>query len=252
MFVTPKPYQHYPRLTTLLISIAILTGMGCSVLQPSKSKAVVNAKKLDLVSQVAYTTDLYLVKTNVPAAIDSNNKVLSIVGSPSMQQMESAKNSISTTNFHDIDKAIQSVQKEDKRVDDNIIKEAQKVPALQQELGEYKSYFGLGGIFKSLKQFIFYLLVGGIIFFILRILSTMNPVTAELFRIIESIVSWFIKGIHILIPKAVEQVTTSNSALSKIVTAVENNQSIVELKSELKNKMTAVEKELVKQHKSML
>lgn len=244
------PYQHYPRLTTLLISIAILTGMGCSVLSPNKNKATVNAKKIELVKEVAYTTDLYLVKTNIPAAIDSNNKVISIVGSPTMTQMESAKNSISTTNFHDIDKAIQSVQVEDKKVENNIIKEASKVPALQQELHEYQAWFGLGGIFKSIKHFAFYLLVGAIVFFILRILSAANPVTAAIFGVIESVVSWFIKGVHILIPKAVETVTHSNSALSKIVSAVENNQSIIDMKTELKDKMTTAEKTIIKELKS--
>jgi hypothetical protein len=241
--------KTYPLTYTLLLIIAILTGQGCSVLQPNKSKAQVNIKKLDLVKQVAYTTDLYLVKTNVPAAIDSNNKVISIVGVPSIVQMESAKNSISTTNFHDIDKAIQSVQKEDKRVDDNIVKEASKVPALEQELSEYKSWFGLGGIFQSIKHFSMWLLVAGIIFFILRILATANPVTAAIFGIIESIVSWIVKGIHILIPRAVEMVTHSNSALKKVVTAVENNQSIVELKTELKDKMSTAEKTIIKELK---
>lgn len=238
--------KTYPLTYTLLLIIAILTGQGCSVLQPSKSKAAVNAKKLDLVSQVAYTTDLYLVKTNIPAAIDSNNKVLSIAGTPSMTQMEGVKKSIITTNFTVIDKEIKKVQVEDKKVDDDITKEAQKVPALQEELGEYKSWFGLGGVFKSLKHFSVWLLVGSIVFFILRILATANPITAALFGVIESIVSGGVRGVHLLIPKAVEQVTDSNSALRKIVSSVESNQSIVELKAELKDKMTVAEKTIIK------
>lgn len=238
--------KTYPLTYTLLLIIAILTGQGCSVLQPNKSKAQVNIKKLDLVKEVAYTTDLYLVKTNVPAAMDSNNKVISIVGTPSIVQMESAKNSIITTNFTVIDKEIKKVQVEDKRVDDNIVKEASKVPALQEELGEYKAWFGLGGVFKSLKHFSMWLLVAGIVFFILRILATANPITAALFGVIESIVSWGVRGVHLLIPKAVEQVTDSNSALRKIVSSVESNQSIVELKAELKDTMTIAEKTIIK------
>jgi hypothetical protein len=230
----------------LILVILSVFLMGCSVLSPNKNKAAVNAKKLDLVSQVAYTTDIFLVKTNIPAAIDSNNKVLSIVGTPSIVQMESAKNSIITTNFTVIDKEIKKVQVEDKKVDDAITKEASKVPALQEELSEYKAWFGLGGVFKSLKHFSVWVLVAGIVFFILRILATANPITAALFGVIESIVSWGVRGVHLLIPKAVEQVTDSNSALRKIVSSVENNQSIVEMKTELKDKMTTAEKTIIK------
>lgn len=237
----------------ILVILSMFLMVGCSVLQPNKSKAQVNIKKLDLVSQLAYTTDIFLVKSNVPAAIDSNNKVISIVGTPSMVQMESAKNSISTTNFHDIDKAIVSVQKEDNKVDIQIAKEASKVPALQEELGEYKKFFGLGGIFKSIKRFSFYLILGSILFLVVRILSSTNPIAAALLSVLEGAVGWFLHGVRVITPKAFESVyTASQSALIKVVDTIESNPELHSIKDTLSGKMSDPEKAVIKSIKKKL
>lgn len=237
----------------ILVILSLFLFMGCSVLQPNKNKAAVNAKKLDLVSQLAYTTDIFLVKTNVPAAIDSNNKVISITGTPTVKQMKDIDNSISTTNFHDIDKAIVSVQKEDKRVDDSIAKESQKVPVLEQELSEYKSWFGLGGIFKSIKRFSFYLILGSILFLVVRILSSANPIAAALLSVLEGAVGWFLHGVRVITPKAFESVyTASQSALIKVVDTIESNPELHSIKDTLSGKMSDPEKAVIKSIKKKL
>ena len=243
----------------LIISIMmILPIVGCSTGSPFKRKADNNVKRLEMVSQVAYGVDYALVKTNVPVAIELNNKVMSLAGPPTVKQMQEIKESIITTNMVPLDNKIIAIQKEERKVDVIIEKEASKVPELEQELNEYKSWFGLGGLFKSIKRISIYLVIFGVIFVILRILSTANPIASGIFSIFESIGGTLLKAIKIIIPKSFDAISsTSQSALNKVVDTIEmshitNNNDIQKMKDTLSNKMTDQEKQLVKQIKDKL
>lgn len=232
----------------ILIVLLLLNSCGCGILKKSvtKQQQEILSRKVELVKETAYATDLYLVETNIVEAIKSNDKTINIVGQPSLKQIQNIKDSVVTTNFRKLDQEIIKVQAQEVKVQNQLEAEAAKVPELENELKEYKSWWGLGGVIKSIKRFTVFILIGCIGFFVLKLASKANPITAALFSIVETVVSYFIKAVHLLIPKAVESVSTSGAALKKVVQAVENNQTINDMKAELKEKMNDAEKVLVK------
>ena len=95
------------------------------------------------------------------------------------------------------------------------------------------SWGGLGAVWYGLHKFIvrmaWVLGIGGVLFFILRILASSNPIAGAIFGIFDQIGSWMVNTISVIFPKALSiagNVTTevyngTKSALTSIVDSVE-------------------------------
>ena len=104
-------------------------------------------------------------------------------------------------------------------------------------LGQMDSWFGLGAVFYGTKKFIvssaWILGIGSILFIILRILTTSNPIASALFSVFDQMGNWLVHTIQVVFPKAVslagnvssQLFNSYKSTLTKIVDAVQMAQS---------------------------
>lgn len=85
---------------------------------------------------------------------------------------------------------------------------AMKADAIQSKLDDMNSFFGLGAIWYGVKRLVislaWFLGIGSILFLILRFASMSSPVAASIFSIFETVASWIINLIKVIVPKAVE------------------------------------------------
>ena len=133
------------------------------------------------------------------------------------------------------------------------------------ELQGYKGFFGLNAVGKGLWQFakssIWFLAIGSILFIVLRVLASTNPIAGAIFSIFNVIGGYFVRVIKVLIPKSIEysgNIATSaytnvKSLLIKIVDSIQmikqiekttgKDATIKELFVELEKTMDIVEKD---------
>lgn len=204
--------------------------------------------------------------TNAPieveTALNLNERVISIVGAPHIDEWKKIKMTVDLLNstlaeekakgkklLEDRDSQIIKLQKEkndlkDKYDDqmwdiaDKAKEVAEKADASQATLNQMSGMFGLNAVFWGLKKFFFscltWIVVFAIAFFILRILSASNPIAAAVFSIFNMIASGFISLLKGLTPKAFE--------LSKLTHASETSSfkdtlvKVVDVIQELKEK----------------
>jgi hypothetical protein len=110
---------------------------------------------------------------------------------------------------------------------------AANADAYKSELGKMNAWFGLGAVFYGVKMFMTRMMWGLVIFLIvfliLRIAASSNPICSAIFSIFEQMVSWTIHIIQYIFPKAVSMAgnvsskayNEVNSLLVKIVDSVE-------------------------------
>ncbi len=235
-------------LTVIFLCLLII---GCAS-NPNKDRAAINAQKINLVSKVAYQTDKALINTNVPLAKSYNDKVLSIAGMPEVKDM-------AVTNF---DKEIISVQAHEDKVDLQIEANSEKAIALQTELNGYTRYWGLGGVVKGLGRFLTHsfwaLIIIGIVFIVLRVLSTVNPAFGVAFSLFNTLGSMVIHFISFLTPKALSAVKSiEQSALTKVVDSIQSAKEagkadVGAIQGQLAKVLSDKEKNLVSQIKQNL
>lgn len=191
--------------------------------------------KLNQVSALAAGTQYSLSQvTNPPVEVktaqDLNDRVVSIVGAPDIDQLNKIKLIVDLLNSEsgkerkkgekllaEKDTEILKIQLETeklKRERDELVKTlAQKADAAaanadsyKQTLNEMDKWFGLGAVFYGLKKFFFtsltVILVAVILFFVLRVLASTNPVAGAIFAVFEQIAGWFIYLIKGLTPNA--------------------------------------------------
>lgn len=195
------------------------------------------AKKMDAIASLAYGTDYALSKVNEPSreievARDINKRVASLSGSPTLDQMKEMQETIDKLTsqlasertegkqkLSEKDQTISALQTETKVLNAAKESEIRKYMQVAQEaaaaadaykvqLDKMNRWFGLGAVFYGLKKFIissmWILGIGGILFVVLRIAASGNPVCAAIFGIFEQIAAWFINAVKVVFPKALE------------------------------------------------
>jgi hypothetical protein len=244
------------------------------------SLSAIKTKKLEDIAVLATGTDYSLKKiTNPPQPVivaqELNQRVISEAGySPTIEELKKMQkmvddlilsNKLGAIELQIKDREIAGLLKEE----DKILKEksieneklrdyakdlAVKADNSQTELSQYKSYFGLGAVFIGLKTFIkncVWFLVGtGVLWLILRLLSTVNPIFGAIYGIVDTMASMVIHIIGLIAPKALSMVqSVETSAVNKIVDSIqyvkENKGDIEALKTELGNTLTDKEKALI-------
>lgn len=237
----------------ILFAAVYLFFCGCSA-NTSKKMAALNTKKLDTIGQLSYGVDYSLDRTNIPAAKALNAQVLNITGLPTVEKQTLMTNAVEHTNFIYITKEIVKIEKIENAINEQLKKDSENLQVVQTELNAHKKWFGLGGVVLGLKRFCYWMVGFGVLFLILRVLSTANPIASAAFSIFEGMGAMFIRGVGYIVPKALTMTKTAGEqALRKVVDVVESNNLLNdETKSHLSDKMTPEEKELIKKIKAEL
>lgn len=217
--------------------------------QEAKDDLALNTKeKLNQVRSTAAGVDYALSKvTNPPITVsvakELNNRTTSIVGTPNVDELVRMKQIVDNLTsqleeeqkrgkkmLSEKDKEILGVQQETERLkkelsekNDELKKTAETVAKTADEykttVDRVNSFFGLGGVIYGLKKFIasclLFILIFGIIFLVLRILSNTNPIAKAAFMFFDMIGSVILNLIRGLMPNSI--------SMSKLVDETKHN-----------------------------
>ena len=174
--------------------------------------------------------------TNPPIQVDTakslNERVVSIVGSPHIDEINRIKTTVDLLNsaveeerkkglelLAKRDELINKLQKEkvelNEQYDDQILQLTDKAEEIAKEADQNKAVlntmsgmFGLNAVFWGLKKFFISaltaIIIFSIVFIILRLLAAVNPIAAAAFSIFDMIGSLFVSLFKGLTPKAFE------------------------------------------------
>ena len=174
--------------------------------------------------------------TNPPIQVDTakslNERVVSIVGSPHIDEINRIKATVDLLNsaveeerkkglelLAKRDELINKLQKEkvelNEQYDDQLWELTDKAKEVAEEADQNKAVldsmsgmFGLNAVFWGLKKFVFSTLTAivifSVVFIVLRLLATVNPIAAAVFSIFDMIGSLFVSLFKGLTPKAFE------------------------------------------------
>jgi hypothetical protein len=192
--------------------------------------------KIEEIGTLAFGTDYALSKvTNAPREVvvakDINQRIVSLAGSPTIEKMKEMQAMIDQlTSEIELTRKVGEEALGKKDLEISIIQEESKIllnakdaqiaaymdqariaaansDAYKAELAEYEGWFGLKAIGKGLaklaKSAMWFLIIGGVLFIVLRIAAMSNPLAASVFSIFTTIASWFVRGIEMAVPKAV-------------------------------------------------
>ena len=244
-------------------------------------------KKIYQVQDLSFGTGYALsTATNTEPAIEVakelNSRVETIVGLPALDQqkaiMEMVGNLVSNNiagqyELKQKDKVIAAIQSEEKlllaKKDKELDKalELSKSIALQNDstkaqLDQMNSFMGLGAVWYGLKHFVTRLLwwiTGlGVLFFILRLLSSLNPIASAVFGIFEAIGASIIHAIGLIVPRAISQVKSIEEAtLEKVVDSIQyakeiSKPDVATVQAALASTLTDKEKAVIAEVKKQL
>ena len=245
------------RQMTVMMFIFLLTGCS-SIIQPSKQiddnqkiiakeekkvdATIVEIGKNDKGKRIQTSTLAQGIQyslnqvTNPPIQVDTakslNERVVSIVGSPHIDEINRIKVTVDLLNsaveeerkkglelLAKRDELINKLQKEkvelNEQYDDQILQLTDKAKEVAKEADQNKAVldtmsgmFGLNAVVWGLKKFVFSaltaIIIFSVVFIILRLLATVNPIAAAVFSIFDMIGSLFISLFKGLTPKAFE------------------------------------------------
>jgi len=226
-------------------------------------------KKMSEIATMAQGVDYSLSKvpaTNVThevtTAKEINQRVISIAGSPKVDELAKIKSMVDLLNseiakerergtklLQQKDAEILSVQKKSDDLDVNLNKKIGELATTAKKQAEaaddnkviidnVNKYFGLGAVFYGIKRFVTSCVVGilifGVIFLVLRLLAATNPIAAavfSVFNIIGAVVVNIIKGVA---PKSLNfsgfspsvELEKYKTTLSKLIDNIEEIQTM--------------------------
>jgi len=236
----------------------------------AKNKIADNSdKKMSEIATMAQGVDYSLSKvpaTNVThevtTAKEINQRVISIAGSPKVDELAKIKSMVDLLNseiakerergtklLQQKDAEILSVQKKSDDLDVNLNKKIGELATTAKKQAEsaddnkviidnVNKYFGLGAVFYGIKRFVTSCIVGilifGVIFLVLRLLAATNPIAAavfSVFNIVGAIVVNIIKGVA---PKSLNfsgfspsvELEKYKTTLSKLIDNIEEIQTM--------------------------
>lgn len=209
-----------------------------SNVQDAKDALTANSReKMKQVQSLSYGVNYALKKAptnNVPVKIayELNERIESLAGKPNMEEVNKMKEMVDKLTSKIIeeqktgrdllkkkDAEIISIQKERDALKEELntqqdalsaaaTKIAQQADDTKSKLDAMNGFFGLGAVFYGIKRFItsclIFILVFSIIFLILRILATTNPIAAAFFSIFNMIGGMLLQAIKSLAPGALK------------------------------------------------
>lgn len=237
----------------------------------AKDKIANNSeKKISEIATMAHGVDYSLSKvpaTNatheVTTAKEINQRVISIAGSPKVDDLAKIKLMVDLLNseiskerdrgtklLQQKDVEILAVQKNSDNLDINLNKKIGDLTTTAKKQAEtaddnkviidnVNKYFGLGAIFYGIKRFITSCVVGilifGVIFLVLRLLAATNPIAAAVFSVFNIIGAAAVHIIKGFAPKSLNfsgfspsvELEKYKTTLSKLIDNVEEMQTMV-------------------------
>lgn len=298
------------RIKSLIVLIVIITLTGCFSLKPSKtnidSQKVVTKQeeKIDKIldkidknhvdreiqtSALSFGVQYSLSQVENPSievgtAKALNERVISIIGSPNLDETKRIKATVDLLNseiaeerkrgeslLKERDKIIIKLQKEkidlttayEKEVDEmsNKAKQiAQQADANKSVIDTMGGMMGLNAVFWGLKKFFFtsltWIVIFCIAFLILRIAAMSNPIAAAAFSIFNLLGSLFLSLIKALTPQAFEMAKyvpqkISNEFKDALVKVVDSIQLLKEKQKDIPDKTFTLQDVLNKFDKEM-
>lgn len=248
-----------------------------------------NENKIQQISNLSFGADFALDKVTNPepaivVAKEMNDRVLSLTGLPPLEEQKTMLvmiNDLLSTNINLIrlgevqlsakDKEITALQIETKILlanKDNAINKyitlaqsaSQETDYADAQLKEYTGFWGLSGVFKSswnfIKHIAWTLAIGGVLFLILRLLSTTNPIASAIFSVFDTMFAWIINCIKVIAPKAMTVANTvSKEAYNDVADVlgkiVDNIESLKEMETRNGTADITLKEVLVELDKSM-
>lgn len=253
--------------------------------------------KLDQTSTLSFGIQYSLQQvTNPPASVNTakslNDRIISIVGSPNIDEANRIKATVDLLNaeiekerkkgktlLDQRDKVISNLQKQNEdlqeQYDDQLWQMSDKAKQVaktadqnQAVLDTMSGMFGLNAVFWGLKKFFISCLTGimifCVIFLVLRVLASMNPIAAAAFSVFNIIGTGILSLIKGLTPKAFEManfasttvVDNYRSPLTKIVDVIqtlkEKQKDIPDKVYTLKDILELFEKDMDQKDKEMI
>lgn len=260
-----------------------------------KSEAKNSEARLDHIGAWSEGTKYALDKVPEPSkevtvAKDINERVQTLANKPDFNEVREVKNIIdgllsqmtsqqemAQALLHDKDTEIYKLTLEVKALE--VAKESEISKALKtaassaakadqykETLSDMDSFFGLGAIFYGVKKLItrsiWVIVIFLVVFLVLRLAASANPVCAAIFSIFEQVIAWFINALKMIAPKAAQysgMVTNKvfdgyKLTLTKIIDAIQllkeketpvKKATIDELTAELAKSMDVADKERV-------
>lgn len=234
--------------------------------------------------------------TNPPVQVETakvlNERVVSIIGSPHIDEINRIKATVDLLNSEVAeerkkgesllalrDAEITKLQKEKselkEKYDDeveNMTETAEKIAMGSDEkqmiINQMGGMFGLNAVFWGIKKFFFsaltFVIVGSVIFIILRLLSTMNPIAGAVFSVFNMVGSVIVSLLKALVPKAFEMCNFVSStsrdkykgALVKVVDAIQTLREKKEQNSEksytLEDVLSCLDREMNDSDKALI
>lgn len=220
----------------------------------------------------------------VATAIDLNDRIISIVGAPHVDEANRIKAIVDLLNssideervkgralLAEKDKTIVSLQKANDKLEDQYNVQLQAINDKAREIAKNADaqkatidsmggMFGLNAVFWGLKRFFVscftWLVVFGVAFLILRLLSASNPVAAAVFSVFNIVGSSIISLIKYLAPKSFElsRFTSSDEYLKvkgTLVKIIDSVQELVEKQKDSPDKQYRIQELLEKFSKEM-
>lgn len=241
-----------------------------------KAKEALNENdkvKVKEIQSTASGVDYALSKvTNAQPAVvvakELNDRTVSLVGVPNVDEMNKMKQMVDSLTsavkeeqlrgrkmLSDKDKEINQIQEErdqlkndlqdkNKQLQKTAEDVAKKSDEYKETIDKVNSFFGLGGIIYGAKRFfatcLIFILVFGLIFLILRILSNTNPIAKAAFMVFDMIGSAVIHAVKSIMPNALSvakivdksHLDMYKNTLTKIVDSIQDIKS----KKEITNK----------------
>jgi hypothetical protein len=245
-------------------------------------------KKIQTATLAAGIQHSLLAVTNPPTEVktakDLNERVISIVGTPHIDELNKVKQMVDLLNSAVIeerkrgeqmlaarDALISKLQKENVELKDQYDEQmwdmnekakevAKQADANKATLDSMSGMFGLNAVFWGLKKFFFsaltFIIIFGIVFILLRVLSMVNPAAGAAFAIFNMIGSTVLSLIKTLTPHAFElanfaskdKVDEYKSPLIKIIDII---QELREKQKDIPTKQFSLEDLLIKFDKEM-
>ena len=236
----------------------------------AKNKIADNSdKKMSEIATMAQGVDYSLSKvptTNVThevtTAKEINQRVISIAGSPKVDELAKIKSMVDLLNseiakerergtklLQQKDVEILSVQKKSDDLDVNLNKKIGELATTAKKQAEtaddnkvivdnVNKYFGLGAVFYGIKRFVTSCVVGilifGVIFLVLRLLAATNPIAAAVFSVFNIIGAGIVNIIKGVAPKSLNfsgfspsvELEKYKTTLSKLIDEIEEIQTM--------------------------
>jgi hypothetical protein len=202
---------------------------GCGVFQPTNpSPAVYNTlandkQRLVMVGALSEGVDVSLKKDDVPAAIELNNHIASIAEKATPQEVALVIGSLANKEKEqELEKKLSALITEKRKLENNQLimidslsnknKELQqKQKETQEELDNFKDNpmsSIVYGVKTLIKRFVWGIVGFGIVFMLLRILASSNPIAASIFSMVEKVVAWLIDCFTAFFPKMIAYTKT--------------------------------------------